>query len=113
METIGPIQNQEINILGKDLGSNKIDQNRKSPEAALSSSPDFVVIARIVQIMNNYLNIMEIDVNIKAYKINDEIIVRAISKENGAIIKTISPDKLLTLNTKISDMIGFLVNVKV
>lgn len=93
--------------------SNKVDQHRKTPQTALASLPDFVVIARIVQIMNNYLNTMESDVKIKAYKINGEIMVQAISKENGAIIKAIKPEKLLTLNTTISGMIGFVVNDKV
>ncbi len=113
METIGPVKNQEINILKEDLGSNKIDQHRKTPQTAQASPPDIVVISRIVQAMNNYLNTMESDVKIKVCKINGEIIVRAISKEKGIIIKTIKPEKLLTLNTAISGIIGLLANAKV
>jgi uncharacterized FlaG/YvyC family protein len=68
----------------------------------------------MVQAMNNYLNTTRrSDVKIKIYKINGEIIVCAVSKEQGTIIKTIRPEKLLNLNTSISGMVGLLVSAKV
>lgn len=111
MEGIDPIQSQEISILTEGVALNKLNQNKKACPKKQIRSPDVVVLSRIVQAMNNYLKrIGRIDVEIKVYKINDEIIIRAVSREQGTIIKNIRPEKLLNLKTGIKAMVGFLVS---
>jgi len=113
MEAIGPIRNQEINTLKERVELNNFSQGKKFSTQKQPLPPDAVVISRLVQAINNYLNIIDRnDVKIKVYKINGEITVCAVSKKNGTIIKTISPEKLLNLNTEISGMVGLLVSAK-
>jgi len=114
MKEINPIGNQVINALKEGVELNKFSQNKKSSSKKQPLPPDAVVISRLVQAMNDYLNIIgKNDVKIKIYKINGEITVCAVSKKQGTIIKTISPEKLLNMNTEISGRVGLLVNAKV
>ena len=112
MEEIGPIQNREISTLTEGVGLKKLNQIKKAGYPKKRKHlPDAIVVARMVKAMNNYLNsIGRCDVQIKIYKVNGEIIISAISKEQGTIIKTIRPENLLNLNTGISEMVGFLIN---
>lgn len=114
MSEINPIRNQEINTLKEVAELNKLRQKKKSSSKKQLSPPDAVVISRLVRAMNNYLNIVgKSDMKIKIYKINGEITVCAVSKKRGTIIKAISPEKLLNMNTEISGMIGLLISAKV
>jgi uncharacterized FlaG/YvyC family protein len=115
MEAIGPIRNQEISTHKEGVGLEKLSQSKKAAYPKKNTlPPDAVVISRMVQAMNNYLNTTgRSDVKIKAYKVNGEITVCAVSKKQGTIIKTIRPEKLLNLNTAISGMVGLLVSTKV
>jgi uncharacterized FlaG/YvyC family protein len=113
MKEINPIRNQEINPLKEGAGLNKLNQSKKFSPQKQPHPPDAVVMSRLVQAMNNYLNIIgKSDVKIKIYKINGEITVCAVSKKQGTIIKTISPEKLLNMNTEISGMVGLLVSAR-
>jgi uncharacterized FlaG/YvyC family protein len=113
MGAMDPIQNQEIRTIKEGVGLNKLNQSAKACPEKQTHTSDVVVISRIVQAMNNYLNtIGRSDVKIKVYKENGEIIAHAVSKEHGTIIKTIRPEKLLNLNTGISGMVGLFVNAK-
>ena len=115
MDEINLIRNQEINTLKERVELNKLSQSKKAAYPKKNTlPPDAVVISRMVQAMNNYLNIIgKSDVEIKISKINGEITVCAVSKKQGTIIKTISSEKLLNLNTEISGMVGLLVSAKV
>jgi len=114
MNEINPIRNQEINTLKEVVELNKLRQSKKSSSKKQVLPSDAVVISRLVQAMNNYLNIMgKNDVKIKVFKINGEITVCAVSKKQGTIIKTVSPEKLLNLSTEISGMVGLLISAKV
>jgi uncharacterized FlaG/YvyC family protein len=115
MDEINLIRNQEINTLKERVELNKLSQSKKTAYPKKNAlPPDAVVISRMVQAMNNYLNIIgKSDVEIKISKINNEITVCAVSKKQGTIIKTISSEKLLNLNTEISGMVGLLVSAKV
>lgn len=113
MKEINPIRNQEIDTLREGVKLNKLSQSKKSSSKIQPPSSDAVVISRLVQAMNDYLSIIgKSDVKIKIYKINGKITVCAVSKKQGTIIKTISPEKLLNLNTNISSRVGLLVSVK-
>lgn len=114
MNEINLIRNQEINTVKERVELNKLSQSKKSSTKKQPPTPDAVVISRLVQAMNNYLNIIgKSDVEIKISKINGEITVSAVSKKQGTIIKTISPEKLLNLNTENSCMIGLLISAEV
>ena len=115
METIDPVRDQEINMPKRDLSLKNLNLNktRETSSKQQSSPTDLVAIPRIVQAANNYLSTIRGDIKIQAYKVNGAIMVKAILKENGTIIKTIKVEKLLNLNTRIRGMIGLLINEKV
>lgn len=114
MEIIDPVKNHEINMpnQGPILKNLNVNQNQEIPQKPQAGPPAVVVISHIVQAMNNYLNTMGSEIKIKVYKVNDQIIVKAISKERGTIIKTIKPEKLLSLNSAIRNMVGLLIDGK-
>lgn len=111
MKEINPIRNQEISTIIERARLNKLKQVKKSSPKIQIHLPDSVVISRMVQAMNNYLNTVgKSDVKIKIYKVNGEITVCAVSKKQGRIIKTISPEKLLNLNNGIREMVGLFIS---
>ena len=111
MTEINPIRNQEISPIIEGTRLNELEQDKKSSSKNQKHLPDAVVISRMVKAMNNYLSIIgKRDVEIKIYKVNGEITVCAVSKKQGRIIKTISPEKLLNLNNGISEMVGLLIS---
>ena len=112
MKEIGPIRNREINTLTEGVGLKKLNQIKKAAYPKKQKHlPDTVAVSRMVKAMNNYLNtIGRSDVKIKIYKVDGEITISAVLKEQGTIIKTIRPENLLSLNTGISEMVGFLIS---
>ena len=112
MEEIRPTRNREISTPTEGVRLKKLNQIKKTAYPKKQKHlPDAVVVSRMVKAMNNYLNtIGRSDVQMKIYKVNGEIIISAVSKQQGTIIKTIRPENLLNFNTGINELVGFLIS---
>jgi len=112
MEEIRPTRNREISTPTEGVRLKKLNQIKKTAYPKKQKHlPDAVVVSRMVKAMNNYLNtIGRSDVQMKIYKVNGEIIINAVSKQQGTIIKTIRPENLLNFNTGINELVGFLIS---
>jgi len=109
MDAVGTIKSQTMDR-PEIVSTSEIGPSEKTPKKPNTKLQQTVQkkMERIVQAINNYLELTQRDLEIQTHKGTGQIMVKVISKQDGKIIREVPSEELLNVVAKIDKMIGIL-----
>ncbi len=90
--------------------------DRKQPTHGISRAGEEesqAKIERIANAMDNYVNAIQKDLQIKVHEETGRIVVKVLSKADGKVVREIPPEEMLDLAAKMEEISGILFNESV
>jgi flagellar protein FlaG len=100
----------QVNFSASDIYFNEVNTEKQSKEVKRAT---YEKIARITELMDNYVRSIQKDIKIQVNSDTGDILVKVISEETGKVIREIPSQEMLELAARMEEISGVLFDQKV